>query len=368
MGMKLTKLPWLGILSMLTIACSHKAPTLDEMPHLAKLRPANQYFRINPGEKNILRAEKGSLFTIAPDSFALPKHFRSGNLIEIHIIEATKSLEFAPLPVSLEFQNGGQSTLFESAGMFFVAAKYEGEDLSLKPGKKIRVKFRTDVSGDKFFVYNHDAEKGWQKHGHNHEVMLPPVLIAQQRATTPRYSDDESEAADTPVAEGRSGKRPRKRPAAPAAPAIAAPSMPLASFGNKAIRELYRVYEIDRLTWWNFDYPKPNLTCLKGTLTGMASEYAAVTVFSKSELGAYTLFEPKEFRISFYRKTRARLFAIDEKGNIARTATFDTPKANGHHKNFDMPCFDLGEIKMEKVPDAVANDAGKLRSYLQRGD
>lgn len=351
-------------------ACSPKATSRKEMPHLAKLRPANQYFRINPAEKNILRAEKGSVFSIEADSFVLPKTYTPGERIEVLLIEATKSLEFAALPVSLEFRHRDRDTLFESAGMFFVGAKYAGEELSLKPGTKIKVRFRTDVSGDKFFVYNYDAQKGWQKHGHNQEVMLPPVLIAQtKRSKSEEYSED-SEPTAVPAYEAPAGTRARKRPAAPAAPAIAAPavSSKKARRSDRVKSELYRVYEIDQLSWWNFDYPKPSLTCLKGTLAGSASEYASVTVFSKSELGAYTLYEPNEFRISFYRNTRARLFAIDERGNIARTATFETPDTKGHHKRTDLPCFDLGTLKMEPVPDAIANDAAKLRSYLLKGE
>lgn len=353
------------------VACREKAPTKKEIPHLAKLRPANQYFRINPAEKNILRSEKGSIFTIEADSFALPKGYAPGEKIEVLLIEATKSLEFAALPVSLEFRHRDRDTLFESAGMFFVGAKYAGEDLSLKPGKKIKVKFRTDVSGDKFFVYNYDAQKGWQKHGHNQEVMLPPVLIAQKKAAKPAYNEKETEVVDTSPTEGTVRRRGRKTAvAAPAAPAVAAPAVGSERYSKTArvTSELYRVYEIDQLNWWNFDYPKPSLTCLKGTLTGSSSGYASVTVFSKSELGAYTLYEPNQFRISFYRNTRARLFAIDEQGNIARTATFETPDTKGHHKRTDLPCFDLGTLKLEKVPDAIANDAAKLRSFLLKGE
>jgi len=367
-GMKNHQIVGKFILVTALAACSGKAPSNREMPHLAKLRPANQYFRINPAEKNILRAEKGSQFTIEADSFVLPKQFKAQDRIEVLLIEATKSLEFAALPVSLEFRHKERDTLFESAGMFFVGAKYAGEDLSLKPGRKIKVKFRTDVSGDKFFVYNYDAKKGWQKHGHNEEVLLPPVLIAQaKRSRRDAYTED-SEPTVMPVYEVPAGRRAGKKPAAPAAPAVGAPAA-YSERTRKSARvraELYRVYEIDDLTWWNFDYPKPSLTCLKGTLAGSASGYASVTVFSKSELGAYTLYEPNAFRISFYRNTRARLFAVDSDGNIARTATFETPDAKGHHKRPDLPCFDLGTLKMQKVPDAIAGDAVKLRSYLTK--
>lgn len=305
------------ILVMALAACSGNAPTKKELPHLAKLRPANQYFRISPAEKNILRGEKGSVFTIEADSFVLPKSYAPGEKVEVLLIEATKSLEFAALPVSLEFRHRDRDTLFESAGMFFVGAKYAGEELSLKPGKKIKVRFRTDVSGDKFFVYDYDAQKGWHKHGHNQEVMLPPVLISQKKPARAAYADEESEAGDTPAKESFAGKKPRKRPAVPAAPAVAAPTA--ATFGEwdrerrKTARvksELYRVYEIDQLTWWNFDYPKPSLTCLKGTLTGSSSTYASVTVFSKSELGAYTLYEPNQFRI----------IAIHARGSLQSTS------------------------------------------------
>ncbi len=40
--MKNCKTLGLVMLAMAGIACSRKAPPLDQMPHLAKLRPANQ--------------------------------------------------------------------------------------------------------------------------------------------------------------------------------------------------------------------------------------------------------------------------------------------------------------------------------------
>lgn len=351
--MKTTTLLSVLFCSAAYFGCKGKPSSPVEIPHLSKLRPANQYFHINPAEKNILKTEKGSVFTIAPDSFLLPADYQAGDKIEIHLIEATKSLDFAALPVSLEFRRNGRDTLFESAGMFYVAASYKQQPLQLQKGKKIKVKFRTNVKGDKFFVYNYERDKGWQKHGHNQEVMLPPNLIVQSA---------DSEAKDSQpivVSENYKGKKGRMAPARPAVAAPASPASPLRA-------ELYRFYEIDQLTWWNFDYPKPNLTCLKGTITGSGSEYFSVTVISKSEVGAYTLYVPKNFKISFYRNTKARVFAIDEKGNIARTPFFETSDEIGHHKLPMSKCEDVGPLKMEKVPEEVEKNSDKLRDYLQK--
>lgn len=351
--MKTNTLLSLFFCSAAYFGCKGKASTPAEMPHLSKIRPANQYFHINPAEKNILKAEKGSLFTIAPDSFVLPADYQTGDKIEIHLIEATKSLDFAALPVSLEFQRNGRDTLFESAGMFYVAASYKQQPLQLRKEKKIKVKFRTNVKGDKFFVYNYDRDKGWLKHGHNQEVLLPPNLVAQAA-----MSEEAKESQPTVLGDTSIRVKGRKAPAKPAAPAIAMP--------GRVRAELYRVYEIDQLTWWNFDYPKPNLTCLKGTITGSASEYFSVTVISKSELGAYTLSVPKNFKISFYRNTKAHVFVIDEKGNIARTPFFETSDAIGHHKLPKSKCEDVGPLKMEKVPEELEKNSDKLRDYLQK--
>ncbi|MBN8223113.1 MAG: hypothetical protein J0L53_19530 [Spirochaetes bacterium] len=336
------------------VACKRGNPTKPPIPHLGAIQPAHQYFHIDPNVKNILKGEKGSLFTIEPGVFALGEDYKAGDKIEIEIVEVTQPLEFAALPVSLEFNDGGNETLFESAGMFYVGASYGGKPLTLKADQKIQVKFRTNVRGKKFFVYNYDAAKGWQRHGHNQEKMLEPTLIAQAA---------NSEARDSQPVE-ISGRRRGPRKAVPpakyavAAPAVAAP----------AVRELYRIYDIDRLAWWNFDYPQPNLTCLKGTLVGATGDQASVTVFSKKPLGAYTLYLPKDFRISFYRDTKARLFAIDEKGNIGRTGLFETPDTEGHHKRKDLPCEDLGKVNLAPVPAAVANDPKKMREYLGKGE
>ena len=305
--------------------CS-KSKNKPDFPLLDKLKPANQYFHVNPLEKNLLRAEKGSFFTIEPDSFALPEGYQRGEMIEIHLIEVTKSIEFSALPISLEIEHKGTPTLFESAGMFFINATYKNKPLALRPGKKIEVKFRTDIQGEEFYVYNHDAEKGWQRHGHNQEIWL---IAAPRKAVPPR-------------------------------PFYVKPAV------AKAARALYRVYKIDRLTWWNFDYPKPDLTCLKGKVSGSDSQSYSVTVFSKSELGAYTLQLPKDFKISFYRNTTARIFVIDEKGNVARTSFFETSDEIGHHKLPDSKCEDVGPLKMETIPPEVLNDEVKLKKYFQK--
>jgi len=324
------------------------------------IQPAHQYFHIDPQVKNILKGEKGSLFTIEPDVFAVGSEYKPGDKIEIEIVEVTQPLEFAALPVSLEFNDRGNETLFESAGMFYVGASYREKPLALKADKKIQVKFRTDVRGKRFFVYNYDAAKGWQRHGHNQEKMLESTVITQ--AAPARENGDSAGAK----AYRRGGKRPAKAPAKPAVAAPASPAVPAKA--AKAVRELYRIYDIDRLAWWNFDYPQPNLTCLKGTLVGATDDAASVTVFSKKPLGAYTLYLPKDFRISFYRDTKARLFAIDEKGNIGRTGLFETPDTEGHHKRKDLPCEDLGKVNLAPVPEAIANDPKKMREFLGKGE
>lgn len=328
-------------------ACKGGNPPARRTPHLGAIQPAHQYFHIDPQVKNMLRGEKGSVFTIEPGVFALSADYQPGEKIEVEIVEVTEPLEFAALPVSLEFNDRGNETLFESAGMFYVGANYRQKPLALAADKKIQVKFRTNVRGKKFFVYNYDAQKGWQRHGHNQEKMLEPMLISQKGKSKPVYSDTEA-------------------PVAFSVPA--SPARPLPVVAAKAVRELYRVYEIDRLSWWNFDYPQPNLTCLKGMLVGATGDQASVTVFSKKPLGAYTLYLEKEFRISFYRDTKARLFAIDEKGNIGRTGLFETPDTEGHHKRKDLPCEDLGKINLAAVPEAIAKDPKKMREFLGKGD
>lgn len=341
------------------VACKRGNPTKPPIPHLGAIQPAHQYFHIDPNVKNILKGEKGSLFTIEAGVFALGADYQPGEKIAVEIVEVTQPLEFAALPVSLEFNDRGNETLFESAGMFYVGASYREKPLTLKVDKKIQVKFRTNVRGKKFFVYNYDAAKGWQRHGHNQEKMLEPTLLAQTANSEPRDSQ--------PIEYTEIRRAPRKAPARPVAVPVAAPAIAVPARAAKAVRELYRVYEIDSLSWWNFDYPMPNLTCLKGTLVGATSDRASVTVFSKKPLGAYTLYLPKDFRISFYRDAKARLFAIDEKGNIGRTGAFETPDTEGHHKRKDLPCEDLGAVKLAPVPEAVANDPKKMREYLGKG-
>ena len=371
MGMKK---PWLLVLFALPflVVCGKKRAGQGGFPLLSKLAPANQYFRIDPAQKNILRADKGSFFTIEADSLILPAPYKPGEKVEIHIIEATRSLEFAAVPVSLEYTNAGKETLFESAGMFYIAANYANEPLRLKPGKTIHVRFRTKISGDKFWVYYYDQQKGWVKQGHNREV-TEPVLIAQ---SAPAGADENTYAQPRkdgqPGVEIRRSRRDRRapgtKPASPQVISVGAEDSPVKRDPKvaKIKSALYREYEIDSLSWWNFDYPQPTLTCLKGSITGSDAKHFAVTVFSKSELGAYTLYLGKDFKTSFYKNTYARVFVIDENGNVAKTAFFDTPNKTGHHKMADARCTDVGPLKMEKLPDDVVNDADKLQKYLRK--
>lgn len=315
-------------LSVLLVCGTKPKKAESGFPLLDKLQPANQYFHINPLEKNILRGEKGSIFTIDPDSFTLPENFQRGDKLEVHIIEVNKSLEFGAVPVSLEFRNDGADTLFESAGMFFINVTFKDKQLSLAQGKTIEVKFRTDIQGKKFHVYAYDAAKGWERHGHNQEIWL----IAKPAP---------------------------KKPAAPAKPAVAAPARAVS-------KALYRLYKIDKLTWWNFDYPQPDLTCIQGKIVGSESKEYSVTIFSKSKLGAYTLYLEKDFKISFYRNTTARIFAIDEKGNVARSDFFETPDEVGHHKLPESKCEDIDSLKIQKIPKDIAENEGKLRKFFQK--
>jgi hypothetical protein len=369
----------IGVLALLSCGKAKK----KDFPHLSKLMPASQYFHIDPAHKSIIRSEKGSTYTIQPDSFVLPNDFVKTEKIEIHLIEATRSLEFAALPVSLEFSKEGRDTLFESAGMFFIDATYHGKAVPLAKGKKIKVKFRTDVSGDKFYVYHYDAAKGWQKHGHNHELR-EPVLLAQ--AMSPASGVSVQPRSDgqpgvefvrgtrTPTAvfgglkdtliTQTAGTEPLDSRVMTAEGVPSRPNKPTRR--DKAVASLYRIYSIDKLNWWNFDYPKPSLTCLKGTITGSDAKFYSVTVFSKTAMGAYTLYLPKDFKISFYRNTIARVFVIDEQGNIAKTAYFETPDRKGHHKLPGSICEDVGPLVLKPLPAGMESDPDKLRNYLQK--
>src|SRR5687767_9041376 len=68
--------------------CCGKAG-MKEIPLLNKLKPANQYFHIDPAGKSIIKAEKGSIFTIEPDTFVLPDNFHKEDKVEIQLIEVT---------------------------------------------------------------------------------------------------------------------------------------------------------------------------------------------------------------------------------------------------------------------------------------
>lgn len=308
---------------------------------LARMRPTESRFMILAEKKSNVTAKEGSRFYIPKDAFVYPDGSRVRGVVEFHVKEVITDIDFAlskvPLITTDEY---GNEVYFQSAGMFNVGASAKGKDLKLAPGKQIGVHFPNVVPGDEFFVYKMDASGKWQKHGHNQE------LIAQSGPTGGRQ--------------------------------------PIMNEGGIGVRE----YNIDGLTWWNFDQPYPDTACLKGKIGDPEKVFTPpyqVTSIGMNYKGSFSLnYSDLDFKIVAHTNKRAKVMITDAKGNIGISDVIKIGKRRGHFKykegekvkeisretrrptgrKYKNYCYQIGTIDVKKVPKDIIKNKEAFSDYL----
>lgn len=120
---------------------------------LRKLRNQPQHFSVNAAEDNTITAKQGTRFTLTKACFVNHKGQEITQTIDVQVKECYN------LPDMMEegLTTTSNNTILESKGMVSIMAFYKGEELKLKDGENINVRFPFDfaANSDYTFFYGH---------------------------------------------------------------------------------------------------------------------------------------------------------------------------------------------------------------------
>lgn len=282
-------------------------------------KPFEQVFIINSSEDNRIVCKKGTELIFQKDSFIDENSQLISGDITVIVEEALDSVDIAGTQVTMEYYRpDGTRTLFQSAGMYKVTAKYNGVPVFLAEEKTIEVKFPNVEPGDEFNMYYLNEEGAWVYHGHNQEI--------------PQNTE-------------------------------------VSTVGVYGTREYY----IDLLTWWNCDLPIEEIACLKGKIADpedILGEKVQVTAIYTDVRGANSVVpNGLNFNIDVIQGVLVRVIVLDENGNMGISEVIHTTNNQGTMFLREGPnnyYQDIGEIIIKKVDDLVdTSDEFKSRFNLE---
>lgn len=279
------------------------------------LAPYRSAFEIETTTSNQVTAERGTRLSIPANAFVDGRGRLVAGKVSVRVTEVIDPLDFVGAGVDLTYFNEkDQREFFQSAGMFRVDAAAAGDEpVALAPGRKIGIEFPNVVPGDEFWVYRHDANMQWKRHGHNQQ------------------------------GEGN-----------------------MFSVGT-------RRYSIDALnTWWNFDKPLPEIACAQGRVQWQKDAgRTAFTVHSVgiSYKGSFARREQdlSSFRVNVHKGSIARFLVIDTSGRIGITPPVSVWNKTGFDRAEDAAknvCQDIGTIEVAAVDETIASDKKRLSEFL----
>ncbi len=282
----------------------------------ASLQPERSLIEVEPALESRVTAGRGTMLVLPVNAFADERGRLVAKRVRLRITEVIDPLDFVGAGVDLTYMNDlGKLEFFQSAGMFKVDAEtVTGQRVQLAAGKKIRVEFPNIQPGDEFWVYRHNKDKQWKLHGHNQ------------------------------------------------------------SFNNEGgFRVGTRVYQIDALnTWYNFDKPLPEATCVKGSVKrkdGKPVSAFAVYSVGISYKGAFSRHVNGEsaFKVNVHKAADARFLVFDNSGAVGITPVMRTSDKTGFDQAEEGPknfCQNIGVIELAPVPADILSHKTKLSNFL----
>jgi len=317
---------------------------------LLRLAPKAKKAYLDPAKSGRVYGNRGTRLLVPANAFVLPAGYKKGGLVTVKLVEIMDRADFALAGVPLTYNNNGRPSLFESAGMFKVSAAYKKQQLKLKKGKKIKVLFPNIVPGKKYRAYYRDGNT-WKERGTAKEYK--PQLVSQRFRTRKRDIRSSSKGdADLRTynrtrggGDESSGPRLRRRP-------------------GKQYSGV-RMYGINNLGWWNFDYPREDLVLIKGTLArikGLKDTTVQVVCIGLSVRNMNSVHTKEgSFVIMTLRKHRVKLFVIDAQGNIGKSQTIYTAKAKKENNLWKLK---VKALQLKKPPAYVLKSNWGFKKYL----
>jgi hypothetical protein len=321
---------------LLSVSCSKRVDEVKLHPILKKFQPEEQLFRIDPRKENILTGDKGTRLVIPPGAFDLDYDDLGKNIkINIRLTEYITSFDLSTSGISMTYFNkeNDEEELFESAGMFHIAADYKNEELKLLEKKKIKVQFPNIVPGEKFNVYKINKSGQWEYNGHNQES----------------ESTKMSSGIFYALREGRT---------------------------SNTVYLSVRIYHIDELTYWNFDYPRKDSAWIKGEIGVEIEDKSKLNyqffIIGISKKGYWTKWsQKKDFSACYYQNTDVKILIITSDGQIGISEKFNTGERYGHFKNPEGPhnyAKKIKPIKVKKIKKKLLKNRKAFLKYLKLKD
>ncbi|MGL4368131.1 MAG: hypothetical protein ACRCUT_00430 [Spirochaetota bacterium] len=121
------------------------------------------------------------------------------------------------------------------------------------------------------------------------------------------------------------------------------------------VQRKMRIYSINSLGWWNFDFTESEFVNISGTADAGGYCYAYVIGLDKMGCDKY-LFNDRQFRLRFLKNTSAVVLIISDNGLIGFSEIFTIGSKSGEIR--------IPEIELRRVDDDVLNDRGKLLKLM----
>lgn len=286
---------------------------------LSPFAPEKQEMFIDPDIENMFLGNAGTKIIFPPNCFILPSNYRKGEPITIQVQEALSSLDFITAGVSLSYYDSNKKPyLFESSGMFRLSANFYGKPVYKKRDCRIKAEFPVSSSNLKGVNLYKLEERGWTDKGQaNYDEINVP-------RDSPEY-----------------------------------------------LKMLTGVIpNVDSFTWWNFDKPNPDTTCLQGAISageGVKSPFTITITGIDFKYASTQNANGNDFKINALQSKLVKLIAMDSRGNIgvSREIKTDSSYAFINSQNYkSTSCQDIGKIEIKKIEPSIRQDKQKLINFL----
>lgn len=178
-------IPLLLLISLL--GCKEPQLIVDNLPPLIsppvpELDIAFDVRSIPAEEGAILRYETGSIVVIPPVALVDGQGNAITGRVDIAFREFHNSVDALLSGIPMSYDSAGQTQQFQTAGMFELRARQNGQEVFLEEGSMAQVKLASNETEDNYNFYRLDEEaRGWQFEGQRSPEVNSNTLEITQR-------------------------------------------------------------------------------------------------------------------------------------------------------------------------------------------
>lgn len=148
-------------------------------PPIKGMEPKGKIYVIDPTQEVNLTTDAGSVIHIPANAFKTEDGKTVTEKVEVFYCEYNDPFDFVTSGIPMTYDSGGQVNHFESAGMFDIQAKSEGEDLVLAKDKNIKIDVASTNSDTDFNFYELNEKAGdWVNQTNSLTPSFPRIGLA----------------------------------------------------------------------------------------------------------------------------------------------------------------------------------------------